>query len=226
MSINKLCSQLSIGALLVTLVTVAANPAYAKNGKGNNKKVAVTEQPSSNAGSTTSENPFRSCSTDISSNVTGATDCTISNLFNQDSVSPNKPLTVNEGNGFFSYTDWMFGGKIGNNSGYNGDAEGQSGKWNLSNVIQNNWDDIMLVFKSGNGTNLVGYQLADGVKSGTWDSPYKKDVSHISVYYREAKKPVKRKVPESSSILGLVVGATVVGSSLKRKRNSNTEMIS
>ena len=45
-------------------------------------------------------------------------------------------------------------------------------------------------------------------------------------YYREAQKPVKRKVPEPTSILGLVVGATVVGSSLKRKRNSNTEMIS
>ncbi len=225
MSINKLFSQLSIGALLVTLVTVTANPAYAKNDvKGNNKKVAVTEQPSSDAGSTASENPFRSCSTN---NVTGATDCTISNLFNQDSVSPNKPLTVNQGDGFFNYTDWMFGGKIGNDRGYNGNAEGQSGKWNLSNVIQNNWDDIMLVFKSGNGTNLVGYKLKDGVDNGIWNSPYKKDVSHISVYYREGKKPVTRKVPESSSILGLVAGATVVASSLKRKRkSSNTEMIS
>lgn len=220
MRINKVFSRLSTGALLVTLVTVAANPAYAKgngNGKGKNRP-PVTEQPSNDTGSTASENPFRSCSTD---NVTGATDCTTSNLFSQDSVSPNKPLTVNEGDGFFNYTNWMFGGKIGNNSGYNGDGEGQTGKWNLSNVIENNWDDIMLVFKSGNGTNLVGYKLDDEVDNGTWNSPYRKDVSHISVYYRQEEEEVKRKVPEPTSILSLAAISGLAASSLKRKRKSS-----
>ena len=95
----------------------------------------------------------------------------------------------------------------------------------------------MLVFKSGQGTKLVGYELADGVKSGTWESPYEKaafdfngnnikNVSHISVYYREGKKTVKRKVPEPGSILGLVGVTAVVGSSLKRKRkSSNIELV-
>ncbi|MGB3654438.1 MAG: PEP-CTERM sorting domain-containing protein [Rivularia sp. (in: cyanobacteria)] len=44
-------------------------------------------------------------------------------------------------------------------------------------------------------------------------------------YYREAQKPVKRKVPEPTSILGLVAMGTVVASSLKRKRNSNIELV-
>ncbi|WP_414621104.1 PEP-CTERM sorting domain-containing protein [Calothrix sp. CCY 0018] len=178
---------------------------------------------------------FRSCSTssyDISGKVTGTTNCTISDEF-QDSVSPNKPLTVNKGEGFFGYTNWNFGGKIGVNGGFNGTGEGKTGSWNLSSVIEENWGDIMLVFKSGKGTTLVGYQLADGVESGTWKSPYEKaafnfnggdikDVSHISVYYREGKKPVKRKVPEPTSILGLVGISAVVGSSLKRKRKSSS----
>ncbi len=174
---------------------------------------------------------FRSCSTgsyDISDNVTGASNCDISNDFNQDFVSPNKPLTVNEA-GFFGNTDWMFGGKIGSNSGYDGTSGGQSGSWDISNVIQNTWDDVMLVFKSGQGTQLVGYQLNDGVSSGTWDSPFEKaafnfngkntkDVSHISVYYREEETP-KRSIPEPTSMLGLL-GFGVFGtvSTLKRKQ--------
>ena len=76
---------------------------------------------------------FRSCSTssyDISGNVTGTANCTISDVF-QDSVSPNKPLTVNE-EGFFGYTNWEFGGKIGSNAGYDGTQGGQSGSWDIS----------------------------------------------------------------------------------------------
>ncbi len=160
---------------------------------------------------------FRSCTTsdyDISDNVTGASDCEISNDFNQDFVSPNKPLTVNEA-GFFGSTDWMFGGKIGNDSGYNGSPGGQSGSWDISNVISNTWDDIMLVFKSGQGTQLVGYQLNDGVTNGTWESPFEKaafnfngkntkDVSHISVYYRQGQEPPTQSVPEPTSMLGLL----------------------
>lgn len=233
MKINKLMTRLGVGALLVASVTVAANPAYAKaNGKGNgNKKIAATEQPSNDAGSTVSENPFRSCSTDILGKVTGAIDCTISNLFSQDSVSPNKPLTVNQGEGFFGHTDWNFGGKIGTGN-YKGDGNGQSGDWDLSKAIENNLGDIMLVFKSGKGTQLVGYELADGVESGTWDSPYvkgafdfngnnTKDVSHISVYYRQGKKEVKRRVPEPTSILGLAAISGLAASSLKRKRKTS-----
>ncbi|KST68062.1 hypothetical protein BC008_33190 [Mastigocoleus testarum BC008] len=166
----------------------------------------------------------------MSDNVTGASNCDISNDFSQDSVSPNKPLTVNEA-GFFGNTDWMFGGKIGSNSGYKGTSDGQSGSWDISNVIKSTWDDVMLVFKSGQGTQLVGYQLNDAVSSGTWESPFEKaafnfkgkntkDVSHISVYYREEQEtPKKRSIPEPTSMLGLL-GFGVFGtvSTLKHKQ--------
>ncbi len=176
---------------------------------------------------------FRSCSVDgynLSDNVTGATGCTISNDFNQDSVSSKKPLTVNQGEGFFNNTDWEFGGKIGSDSGYNGTGGGQSGSWDISNVISNAWDDIMLVFKSGQGTQLVGYQLNDGVTSGTWESPFAKaafnfngkntkDVSHISVYYRPGKEPPTQSVPEPTSMLGLLgLGAFGTISTFKRNK--------
>ncbi len=176
---------------------------------------------------------FSSCSTseyDISDSVTGASNCEISNDFNQDFVSPNKPLTVNEA-GFFGSNDWIFGGKIGSNSDYNGTAGGQLGSWDISNVISNTWDDVMLVFKSGQGTQLVGYQLNDGVTSGTWESPFEKtafdfkgknlkDVSHISVYYKQAEKPQKRSIPEPTSILGLLgIGAFGTVSTFKRNKN-------
>ena len=213
------------------------------NGKGNGNGGTTTSQADSSS-STQTENPLDAVSSssgstssyDILGKVTGTTKYTISDEF-QDSVSPNKPLTVNEGEGFFGLTDWMFGGKIGSNAGYDGPQGGQSGSWDISKAIEDNWGDIMLVFKSGQGTTLVGYQLADGVESGTWKSPYEKaaldfnggnikDVSHISVYYREGKKQVKRKVPEPSSILGLVAVSGLVGSSLKRKRkSSNIELV-
>ncbi len=153
---------------------------------------------------------------DISGNVTGAHDCTISNK-TQD-FTQTDPLTVNEDGGFFGMDNWMFAGKIGEDEGYDGLGEGESGSYDFTDVYMPG-HTYMLVFKSGAGTFLTGYKLNDGVTSGTWDSPFveppfsfpgngPKDVSHISVY----KKPV----PEPLTILG--AGAAIsFGTAFKRK---------
>lgn len=175
---------------------------------------------------------FRSCTTNqfnIADNVTGTSGCQISNDFSQDFLNTN-PSTVNQA-GFFGLTNWEFGGKIGENSGYGGTGSGQSGTWNISNVIQNSWDDIMLVFKSGQGTNLVGYKVTDGVTSGNWSSPFEKaafdfngkgsrDVSHISVYYTKGAKPPVTSVPEPGTIVALsLVGGSIL---VSRRRKNQT----
>ncbi|MGB3760689.1 MAG: PEP-CTERM sorting domain-containing protein [Rivularia sp. (in: cyanobacteria)] len=249
MRINKLVSKLSVGVLLASVVTLAANPAYAapkkdkqisteqptetqesttpgEQGKDKQKnKQTSTEQPTETQENTTTIDSFSSCAKG------GFAACTTSNLFNQDFLNDkdnNGLITVNEEGGFFDRTDWMFGGKIGSDAGYDGPQGGQSGSWDISKAMEDSWGDIMLVFKSGDNTNLVGYMLENGVKSGDWNSPYSKAVSHISVYYRKGKgeKVVKRKVPEPGSILGLVAVSGLVASSLKRKRkSSNIELV-
>ncbi len=154
---------------------------------------------------------------DISNNVTGAVDCTISDDFNRDFLNTD-PMTVNETPGFFGMTNWVFEGKIGENAGFTGVGSGKSGTYDFSAAYMENFT-YMLVFKSGNGTTLTGYLLDDGVTSGSWDTPFSeppfnfpgnndKDVSHISVY----KKPV----PEPLTILG--AGAAIsFGTAFKRK---------
>lgn len=139
---------------------------------------------------------FSSCvgaNYNIADNVTGTSDCTISNDFSQDFLNPPQGPTVNVPPGFFNVTDWSFGGKIGVDAGFGGSGEGKSGTWDITGLFDLTMQDVMLVFKSGSGTTLVAY-LASAL-SGTWNSPFEeppfdfpgaspKDVSHISVYYR------------------------------------------
>jgi hypothetical protein len=175
---------------------------------------------------------FNSCTTgtyNIADNVTGTSNCQISKDFDQDFLnnSNSSQNTVNQA-GFFDLTNWGFGGKIGVDSGYVGTKEGQSGTWDISSVVQSSWNNVMLVFKSGNGTNLVGYKLADGVTSGNWSSPFEKaafnfngngtkDVSHISVYYTQGTKPPVTSVPEPATMVAL---SLVGGSMLVSRRRS------
>ncbi|MEA5571014.1 PEP-CTERM sorting domain-containing protein [Calothrix sp. UHCC 0171] len=178
---------------------------------------------------------FSSCTTNtynIADNVTGTSGCQISNDFNQDFLNIQNPSssTVNQAD-FFDISNWTFGGKIGTDSGFLGTKEGQSGTWDISNVIQSSWNNVMLVFKSGNGTNLVGYKVTDGVTSGSWLSPFEKaafgfngngtkDVSHISVYYTQGAKPPVTSVPEPASIVALsLVGGSIL---VSRRRISQS----
>jgi hypothetical protein len=158
------------------------------------------------------------CANSIANKVTNATSCGVG-AANQDSVSNNRPLTVNT-EGFFGFTDWKFGGKIGENAGYTGTKSGKSGTWNLSSVFQSSWQDVMLVFKSGNNTKLTGYLLADNVSSGQWSSPFDKDVSHISVYFREgsAGGGNSAAVPEPTTMAGIALAGTGLAA-YRRRRN-------
>lgn len=170
------------------------------------------------------------CPSGIADNVGGTSGCQYSNSANQDSVSPNSPLTVNQ-ESFFGFTNWKFGGKIGDNAaaGYTGNGSGQSGTWNIASAFQNTWQDVMLVFKSGRNTTLVGYMVNDNVTSGTWNSPFEKslfdvpntrDVSHISVYYREGSGS-SAAVPEPTTMAGLALAGT--GFAAMRRRRATAK---
>ncbi len=174
----------------------------------------------------------------IADNVTGVTPgalgCQIADSANQDFLNTN-PLTVNAEQ-FFGFTDWVFGGKLedGPTSDPNplqvaGTGEGQSGSWsvNLPNALSQ-YSNIMMIFKSGNGTRLVGYLL--NATSGTWTSPFEeppfnfpgngpRDVSHISFYYRGEGTPI----PTPALLPGLIgIGLTA----LRKRKGETTEAIS
>lgn len=162
------------------------------------------------------------CPSNIADNVTGTSTCQYSSNQNQDSVASNRPLTVNT-EAFFGFTDWKFSSKPTQSS------TGQSGTWNISSLIQNTWSDAMLIFKSGAGTTLVGYKLTPGTTSGTWTSPFEKslfssvpntrDVSHISIYYREgAVTPPAAAVPEPTTMAGLALAGA--GFAAMRRRQA------
>lgn len=166
---------------------------------------------------------FSSCSADTAGKVSGTVDCTISDDFNQDFLNTTPP-TVNIDPGFFGITDWSFEGKIGEDGFGTGSGSGQSGNYGFSGT---SGLDYMLVFKSGNGTTLVGYLLGDDITSGTWNTPFTeppfnfpgnnpKNVSHISVYSSPNSGNPSEPVPEPLTILG--AGAAIsFGTAFKRK---------
>ena len=134
---------------------------------------------------------------DLSVRVPDAVDCEISSA-TQDFLNTSPPV-VNQDGGFFDTDTWAFEGKLDSNGTLDG-AEasfGQSGSYDLTSYFAGMTGDVLLVFKSGNGTSLVGYQLSTDDLAGTWTTPFTcppfsgkkgscngfpKGVSHISVY--------------------------------------------
>lgn len=169
---------------------------------------------------------------DISGKVSTATDCTILGPLDGAANDTPQPGFVN-GQGFFGITNWLFDGKWNNtdlgfvdtSSLFNFTGGGPSGGFTY--VGASSISDIMFVFKDGNGTNLVGYMVTknNGIYSTPFtDPPFplsgnsaSKDVSHISVYYREGGSPPEQ-IPEPGVLFLMSVG--LLGLSWVRRNKS------
>lgn len=149
-----------------------------------------------------------------------AVDCEKSLTATQDFLNTD-PTTVNS-EMFFGYTDWAFLKKD------DPAGNGQTGTWSLTNNEWLTYANIMLIFKDGNGTTLLGYLLGSPNTSGTWSSPFSmpefnvcnqnqpdcttiKNVSHISYYARGVAPPgggdpPPPSVPEPSPLLLMMMG--------------------
>lgn len=84
----------------------------------------------------------------------------------QDFIS--NPMTVNT-EGFFGSSDWVYLDKD------DPAGNGQTGTWSLTNNEWATYGNIMLIFKDGEGTTLLGYLLTPTFTSGDWDSPFRAD---------------------------------------------------
>lgn len=167
---------------------------------------------------------------DIRGKVSTATDCAI--LGPLDGKANDSLALVND-KGFFGIGDWLFDGKW--DKGDSGFADtsslfdftggGKSG--GFSYVGAPGIADILFIFKDGAGTNLTGYLVTQA--AGTYTTPFTrlpfplqgnatvKDVSHVSVYYREgALTPAS--IPEPGVLI--LMGAGLLGLGYARSRNS------
>lgn len=130
------------------------------------------------------------CSDSLTGLLPGATAC--SQVTPLAGMLNDKPGLVNT-LGFFGFSDWLFDGKWENGSDNASlfDFSGNTLAGNYTYTGGSGIADILMLFKSGRGTNLVGYLVT--AAAGSYVSPFlpsafpvknTKDISHISVYYR------------------------------------------
>lgn len=160
------------------------------------------------------------CSATTLGLVEHASACQRSTTEDQDFLNTN-PTTVNS-EAFFGSSDWLFLKKDDN-------LKAQMGTWSLTNNEWTNYANIMLIFKDGEGTTLLGFLLTPTFTSGDWDSPFTsaefsglcpntsdaecdkiKNVSHVSYYGRGTpngeEPPPPTRVSEPSALLLMLLG--------------------
>lgn len=138
---------------------------------------------------------------DISTKVSNTSNCAILAPID---ANQNDNLALINSTGFFGISDWLLDGKY-DNMGPSGGTDTSA----LFNFTGNNQSgtyiyaggspapqDVMLIFKDGDNTNLVAYLLKMPY-GGSYSSPFTDppfplngrstihDISHITVYYRE-----------------------------------------
>ncbi|MGI4721225.1 MAG: PEP-CTERM sorting domain-containing protein [Janthinobacterium lividum] len=120
--------------------------------------------------------------------------------------------------GFFGYSDWAV-------NGANGQVN-SNGTWKIADADFSSYD-YMIVFKSGQGTNLIGFLLNEQFASGSWSTPFTRDqfsllpgrapshgVSHYTIVQR--LNPTPTDVPEPGSLVLLGLGAAGLAAARRR----------
>ena len=171
------------------------------------------------------------CPANIADNVDGGIDCE----YSDSNPANNNPATVTSfvnSEEFFGMSNWMHAGRenedgssdaaaidIGFSATF--DTPPTSGTWTIAESAFTTWD-IMLLFKDGNDTTLVGYFMdnnADvscsiGVCTGDWLTPFEnppfdvqnpREVSYISAYVKDPARPPTG-VPAPATLLLLGIG--------------------
>ena len=150
-----------------------------------------------------------------------ATGCEYSDSENQDNTTD--PLVVNTEE-FFKLDTWVFWNK---DEGATG--QGLSGNYDFGAGLPAAAETLMIVFKDGQGTFLVGYTVSQ--TSGTWESPFRnppftalgstqiKEVSHISYYYSldDVTTP-EAAIPEPMTLALFGLGLAGLGVASRRRR--------
>ena len=115
-------------------------------------------------------------------------------------------------------------------SAVNTENNTQGGTWSINSDTFDDYD-VMAVFKDGNSTNLVAFEVSGSFFSGDWTTPFtdppfdlpgmstSKDVSHISFYVREGGgPPVGVPEPGVFGLMALALGVSIVVPRIRRRR--------